>query len=105
MDHGVVGRTAERRVVALIARGRLDEAERVTTVLETRGVQVDGCCTPLAAARCRALVLAARGNDAAAEKVLVRTLEAHRYAPPLEQGRCLLALARVERRGAPGPRT
>ena len=49
----------------LVSRGRLDEADRVVSALETRGHEVDPCRTPLAAARCRALILAARREPAA----------------------------------------
>jgi DNA-binding CsgD family transcriptional regulator len=76
----------------------LDAAERLTSEMEARGIEYEAAWTRLAAARCRALLLAARHDLATAEALLTRALELNPTAPSLEQGRTLLALGRVQRR-------
>jgi DNA-binding CsgD family transcriptional regulator len=50
-------------------------------------------------ARCRGLLLAARGDLAAAERALERALVVHERLPmPIERGRSLLVLGRIRRR-------
>src|SRR5439155_25781614 len=50
-------------------------------------------------ARCRGLLLAAGGDAEGAERALQRALQAHERLPmPIERGRTLLALGRVQRR-------
>jgi len=84
---------------ALVALGRLDEAEPLVARLEAHG-RAPGRPWPRGAgARARGLLLAARGDLDAAERELRRAAAAHAALPiPLERGRSLLALGTVERR-------
>jgi DNA-binding CsgD family transcriptional regulator len=84
---------------ALIAAGRLDDAEPVVTLLEERGAALDRAWAIAVGARCRGLMLAAQGDVAGAERALDRALEAHERLPmPLERARSLLVLGRIRRR-------
>ena len=84
---------------ALIALSRLDEAEAIVGWLEERGAALDRAWAIAVGARCRALLLAARGDLDAAEVALERALVAHERLPmPVERGRTLLALGRLQRR-------
>ena len=84
---------------ALVAVGRLDEAERIVAQLERQG-SVPGRTLPRGvAARCRGLLLAAGGDLEGAERALQRAVAAHERAPlPLERARGLLLLGRIQRR-------
>jgi hypothetical protein len=59
---------------ALIALGRVDEAERIVDVLERNGRRLDRPWMLAVGARCRAMLLAARGDIDAASQVAVRAL-------------------------------
>jgi DNA-binding CsgD family transcriptional regulator len=84
---------------ALILVGRVEEAEPLVALLEERGAALDRTWAIAVGARCRALVLAAEGDVRGAEKALQRALAAHRRLPmPVEHGRTLLALGRMQRR-------
>ena len=84
---------------ALIAAGRPEEAERLLPRLEEPGRRLDIPWAIAAAARCRALLLASRGD---LEPALRSTEEAlaihHRVLRPLELGRTLLVKGSIERR-------
>lgn len=85
---------------ALILTGRGAEAEPLVALLEARGAALDRVWAIAVGARCRALIAAADGDLAAAETALARALGAHARLPmPIEHGRTLLALGRVQRRG------
>ena len=86
-------------VEALIAMGRLDEAERVLAELRSRA---DACDAPVGhalAARGEGLLLAAGGDLVAAIEAMDRALAAHaRCHRPFEHGRTLLEKGAIERR-------
>jgi DNA-binding CsgD family transcriptional regulator len=84
---------------ALILVGRVGEAEPLVELLEQRGAALDRTWAIAVGARCRGLILAAAGEVEQAEAALRRALDAHERLPmPLEHGRTLLALGRVQRR-------
>jgi DNA-binding CsgD family transcriptional regulator len=67
--------------------------------LESRGRELDYPWALATAARCRGLLLAARGDPDGAIGELERALTEHRRSPqPLEHGRTLLALGATQRR-------
>lgn len=84
---------------ALIAVGELDEAERRLAPWEERARALDRSWALAITARCRALLLAAMGDVAAARKHFDRALQEHaRTLDPYQQGRTLLALGAIQRR-------
>jgi DNA-binding CsgD family transcriptional regulator len=84
---------------ALVLVGRGADAEPLVALLERRGAALDRMPALAAGARCRALLLAASGELAGAERTLRRAPAAHAgHVPALERARCLLALGRVTRR-------
>lgn len=84
---------------ALVAVGRIDEAETVTSLLEERGEVLDRVWAIAVGARCRGLILSAEGEGEAAELALERALTAHERLPmPIERARSLLVLGRIRRR-------
>jgi DNA-binding CsgD family transcriptional regulator len=86
-------------IEALVGAGRIDEAEALAVELEARGRRLDRARLLATGARCRGLVLAARGDLQAAAAALERTLDEHMRLPvPLELARTLLALGTIERR-------
>jgi ATP/maltotriose-dependent transcriptional regulator MalT len=86
-------------VEALVGVGRLDEAELIVPLLERRGSAPGGAWPRGLAARCRGLMLAARGDLSAAEEMLEHAVAAHRHLPvPMERARGLLLLGRVQHR-------
>jgi DNA-binding CsgD family transcriptional regulator len=82
---------------ALVAAGELDRAGRLTTMLDEYG-HIHGIRSPSAhAARCDALLLAARGNLAAAHEKAEEALVTFEQVPlPIEAGRALLVRGQVE---------
>ncbi len=85
---------------ALILTGRVAEAEPLVALLEERGAALDRVWAIAVGARCRALIAAADSDLDGAEAALARALAAHARLPmPVEHGRTLLALGRVQRRG------
>jgi DNA-binding CsgD family transcriptional regulator/Tfp pilus assembly protein PilF len=85
-------------IEARIGAGELD-VDALIDELELRGESLDNPWARAAAARCRGLLLAARGDLAGAAAELERALVAHERSPqPLERGRTLLALGSVHRR-------
>ena len=86
-------------IEAQIGMGDLDAAATLLAEFEEQG-RTSGRAWALAtAARCRALLLAASGDAAAATLTFERALDEHRRVPqPLELARTLLAKGQVERR-------
>ncbi len=86
-------------IEALIATGQLDDAEQVLTDLLDRA---RACANPHAVAisqRCKALLLAARGNIAGALDAIETALAQHARRPvALETGRTLLEKGALQRR-------
>lgn len=84
---------------ALVAVGRIEEAEALFALLEARGEALGRTWAIAVGARCRGLLHAARGDVAAAEAALEGALVAHERLPmPLERARSLLVLGRIRRR-------
>jgi hypothetical protein len=79
-------------VEVVVGLGELDRAERLLTWLERRGRATERRWTLATAARCRALLLAARGDTQGALQALGEALRHHQQlAMPFEMGRTLLA--------------
>jgi DNA-binding NarL/FixJ family response regulator len=87
-----VFRSRPDEIEALVALGRLDEAEAVLGGLERR----TGGWVAATALRCRGLLLAARGEPEGAVRALTAGLDA--VPEPFERARTLLALGVVHRR-------
>ena len=86
-------------IEALIGTGHLERAERLLTMLEDCARRLDRTWALAAAARCRGLQLAARGDPAQALVALDAALAQHaRVDMPLERARTLLARGMIERR-------
>jgi DNA-binding NarL/FixJ family response regulator len=86
-------------VEALIALGRLDEAEDVLADLRVRAEVCESDAVQAVAARCDGLLLAARGDLVAAIDAMDGALAAHLRRPrPFERGRTLLEKGSIERR-------
>ena len=86
-------------IEALIAVGRLDRADRLTTMLEEAGRRHARGWVQHQAVRCRALLLAARGELDAAAQAADEALDIGRQQEHrLDYARTLLAGAQIERR-------
>ena len=86
-------------VEALVALGRLDEAEALLAPFEDAGRSLDRAWAMATGARCRALVLAARGDLEAASAAADEAVGQHERLPlPFELGRTLLVSGTVQRR-------
>jgi DNA-binding CsgD family transcriptional regulator len=97
-EPGVV-RFLPDEIEALIALGELDTAAEPLQLLEERGRALDRVSALAAAARCRALLEAARGDFDAARVSLAEALAQHeRLGQPFELGRTLLVRGSIERR-------
>jgi DNA-binding CsgD family transcriptional regulator len=84
---------------ALVAAGRLDDAEELLLVYEERAQALGRSSALAAAARVGGLILAAHGDGEGAVRQLERALELHERAPlPAERARTLLALGAARRR-------
>jgi DNA-binding CsgD family transcriptional regulator len=86
-------------IEALVALGELQRAERLLEILEANG-RSSGLAWPLAtAARCRGLLLAARGESDGALRALEEALAHHAgLEMPLERARTLLVYGLIQRR-------
>jgi DNA-binding CsgD family transcriptional regulator len=85
-------------VEALAALGDLAEAERLTDWLEERGRALDRVSALAAGARCRGLLIAAKGDLGTALEHLERGMAEHDRLPmPFERARTLLVLGTVRR--------
>jgi DNA-binding CsgD family transcriptional regulator len=84
---------------ALVALGELDRAETLIEQLERRGRELDRSWALATGARCRGLLLAARGDLPAALAALDRALAEHeRIELPFDRARTVLAKGAIERR-------
>jgi DNA-binding CsgD family transcriptional regulator len=89
----------QNEIEALVAVGRLDDAERTIAYVEEKGRPTQRAWHAAVAGRGRALVAAARGDDDSARAALDLALAAHERLPqPFERGRTLLARGQIERR-------
>lgn len=87
------------QIEALVGVGRLAEAEEMLVEWEERGRRLDRPRALATGARCRGLLLAARGDQEAALESLERALLEHERLPvPFERARTLLALGTQRRR-------
>lgn len=97
-EPGVV-RFLPDEIEALVALGELDQARRLTSMLEERGATLDRPWAIASGARSAALVAAAEGDFGRANEALERALAAHeRLSEPFELGRTLLVRGMIERR-------
>jgi DNA-binding CsgD family transcriptional regulator len=86
-------------IEAVIGLGDLDRAERLLGRLDGWGRATGRPWTLATAARCRALLLAARGDTDGAVQALEQALRHHdQLAMPFELGRTLLVMGQVQRR-------
>lgn len=86
-------------IEALIALGKLAEAERILDRLERRARRLDRASAIAVAERSRGMLSAARGDTKSALIHLERALAEHERVPmPFERGRTLLVLGRTRRR-------
>ena len=87
------------QIEALIALGRLEDAERLLATLERQATEVGRASALAAAGRCRGLLAAARGDAHEALVPLENALVEHRrVSMPFEEARTLLALGATRRR-------
>lgn len=94
-----ISQVVQNEIEALVAVGRLDEAEATIAFVEEKGRPAGRAWHEAVAQRGRALVASARGDAAAARTHLERALVAHERLPqPFELGRTLLAQGTIERR-------
>ena len=85
---------------ALIELGRLDEARALVDWLDERGRTLDRPWALATAARCRALLQAARGDTPGAmDTIGLAEVLQRRVGEPFELGRTLLAKGTIARRG------
>jgi len=86
-------------VEALTGVGRLEDAEEVLVAWEEAGERLDRLRVRATAARCRALLAAARADLDSALAHAKAALELHRDLPvPLERARTLIVLGSIQRR-------
>jgi DNA-binding CsgD family transcriptional regulator len=86
-------------IEALIGLGHLDEAEALVDRLEQRARRLDRASALAAAARCRGLLAASRGDLDSALAFLEGAISEHERAPiPFDQARTLLTLGSTRRR-------
>ncbi len=87
------------RIESLVALGELDQAEAVLETFEDRAGRLDRAWALASAARCRGLVLAARGDLSAAAESFARALSEHERVPePFALARTLFCQGQVLRR-------
>ncbi|OYN82369.1 helix-turn-helix transcriptional regulator [Mycolicibacterium sphagni] len=86
-------------IEAMISLGRLDDAEPLVATLERNGGRLDRPWAMAVGSRCRAMLLAARGEVGAAATAARQALTQHDRVPmPIERARTLLLLGKLERR-------
>ena len=77
----------------------LDQAEELVTTLERNGARLDHPWMTAVGARCRSMMLAARGDLDGAEGAALRALVEHQtLAAPFERARTQLLLGQLQRR-------
>jgi ATP/maltotriose-dependent transcriptional regulator MalT len=86
-------------VEAMIGVGQLDDAEPLIDTLERNGRRLDRAWMLSAALRCRAILLAARGDLTAATGMAELAMTEHERLPmPFERARTQLLLGQLQRR-------
>ena len=92
-------RFVPEEIEAQLALGHVEDAERVLVWLEEQGSRLERASAITAAARCRGLLSAARGDLDTALAAFDRALGEHEQAAmPFERARTLLALGSTQRR-------
>jgi DNA-binding CsgD family transcriptional regulator len=87
-------------VEALLARGRLADAEPLLNRLNRDGARLDRAWMLAVGGRCRAMLLAARGDVNAASLAALQAMAEHDRLPmPFERARTQLLLGQLQRRG------
>jgi hypothetical protein len=86
-------------VEAMVAVGRLDEAEPMVAALESHGSRLDRTWMLAIGARCRAMLMAAQGDVDGAERMVRKAIAEHARLPmPFERARTHLLLGQLQRR-------
>jgi DNA-binding CsgD family transcriptional regulator len=86
-------------VEAMVGVGRLDDAEPLVDTLERNGRRLNRAWMLATALRCRAMLLAARGDLTAATETAERAMIEHQRLPmPFERARTQLLLGQLQRR-------
>ncbi|WP_420090482.1 helix-turn-helix transcriptional regulator [Mycolicibacterium duvalii] len=86
-------------IEAMVGVGQLTDAENLTAALEHAGEQHRRPWTRAVGARCRAMLLAAGGDVAAAEQSAQQAMREHELLPmPFERARTQLVLGQLQRR-------
>jgi DNA-binding CsgD family transcriptional regulator len=86
-------------VEALVVLRRVDDAERLVTVLETNGTRLGRPWMLAVGGRCRAMLLSAEGDLDAATVAAERAMAEHDRLPmPFERARTQLLLGQLQRR-------
>ena len=86
-------------VEAMVALGRLDDAEALLEAWDEAGRRFDSGRAPATSARCRALIAAARGESETALRHAEASVERLRELPlPFELARSLIVLGNLNRR-------
>jgi DNA-binding CsgD family transcriptional regulator len=99
-DPGLPFRYQGDAAEALIELGRLDEAQALVDWLDERGRTLDRPGALAMGDRCRALILAARGDmEGAMDTIGVAEVRQQGVGEPFELGRTLLAKGTIARRG------
>lgn len=84
---------------AMIGLGRLDDADRIVGLLEGNGRRLDRAWMLAVGARCRSMLLAARGDLEAAYGAAQHAMSEHdRLQMPFERARTELLLGQLQRR-------
>ena len=86
-------------IEAMIALGRLDDARPMIEALEYHGGRLDRAWMLAIGARCRSMMLAAKGDLGAATRMAQQAITAHDRLPmPFERARTQLLLGQLQRR-------
>jgi DNA-binding NarL/FixJ family response regulator len=86
-------------VEAMIALGRLADAEPLIDILERNGRRLDRAWMLAVGARCRGMLLAAKGDLESAVAAVEAAMVAHEDVPmPFERARTQLLLGQIQRR-------
>jgi ATP/maltotriose-dependent transcriptional regulator MalT len=95
----IVASCVSDAVEAMVALGRLDDADRLTELMERNGNRLDRPWMRAVGGRCRGMVLAAQGDITAGGLAAERAVEQHDRIPmPFERARTQLLLGQLLRR-------
>ncbi len=95
----IVASCVSDAVEAMIYTNRLDDAERLTELVERNAIRLDRAWMLASAARCRGMLLAALGDLAGAARAAETAMQQHDRVPmPFERARTQLLLGQIQRR-------